>query len=108
MEKGESDMQSFITDRRDDIAELCRTHHVRRFSVFGSAVRDDFNPETSDVDVRIEFDEAADRSAFDYFDLRDRLIELLGREVDIISAREIENPYLRRIIENSQVTLYAA
>ena len=49
-------MQEFITAKQAEIEELCRTHHVRRFSVFGSAVRDDFDPETSDVDVRVEFE----------------------------------------------------
>ena len=46
-------MQQFITDRLPEIKELCRTHYVQRLSIFGSAVRDDFNPETSDVDVRV-------------------------------------------------------
>jgi predicted nucleotidyltransferase len=106
--RGRSAMQPFIEAKREEIAALCRTHHVRRLSIFGSAVRDDFDPQTSDVDVRVELDENAEKSAFDSFDFRDKLIELLGREVDLISAREIENPYLRRIVENSQVTLYAA
>ena len=52
-------MQSFITAKHAEIADLCRTHHVRRLSIFGSAVRDDFDPATSDVDIRIEFDEEA-------------------------------------------------
>jgi predicted nucleotidyltransferase len=103
-------MQQFIAEKKDQVAELCRTHHVQRLSIFGSAVRDDFDPATSDVDVRVEFDEAAniERYASNYFDLHDRLTEMFGRKVDIISAREIENPYLRKIIEDSQVTLYVA
>ena len=101
-------MQPFIESKRDEIAELCRTHHVRRLSIFGSAVRDDFDPDRSDVDVRIEFEEHAVRTLNDYFSLHDKLAELLGREVDLMTQREIENPYLREIIENSQVTIYAA
>ena len=53
-------MQQFITDRLPEIEDLCRKHHVRRLSIFGSAVRDDFNPATSDVDVRVEFLPEAD------------------------------------------------
>ncbi len=102
-------MQPFITEKQAEIIELCRTHHVRRLSVFGSAVRDDFNPATSDVDLRIEFaDDTTSGTAANYFDLQDKLIEIFGRKVDIITSREIENPYLRKIIEDSQVTLYAA
>jgi predicted nucleotidyltransferase len=102
-------MQPFITAKQPEIIALCRTHHVHRLSIYGSAVRDDFNPATSDVDVRIEFaDEAANDPLRSYFDLHDQLTALFGRKVDIISSREIENPYLRQIIENEQVTLYAA
>ena len=102
-------MQDFITARRTEIAELCRTHHVRRLSIFGSAVRDDFDPEKSDVDVRVEFDRnEIQHYAENFFDLHDKLTALLGRKVDIISARSIRNPYLRRAIEGDQVTLYAA
>jgi len=101
-------MQPFIEANREQIAELCRTHHVRRLSIFGSAVRDDFDLEHSDVDVRLEFDERTEFRLTDYFELHDKLVELFGRKVDIISKREIENPYLKRIIEDSQVLLYAA
>lgn len=102
-------MQSFITEKQAEIIELCRTHHVRRLSIFGSAVRDDFDPETSDVDVRIEFDEEYRNSGLDsYFSLHEDLERLLGRKVDLLSAKTISNRYLRREIEETQVTLYAA
>jgi predicted nucleotidyltransferase len=48
-------MQAVITENREKIAELCRAHHVRRLSVFGSAVRDDFDPERSEVDLLVDF-----------------------------------------------------
>jgi predicted nucleotidyltransferase len=102
-------MQPFILAKQAEIIELCRTHHVRRFSVFGSAVRDDFDPASSDVDVRVEFaDEARENYLRNFHSLHDSLVEMFGRKVDILSSREIENPYLRKIIENTQVTLYAA
>jgi predicted nucleotidyltransferase len=100
-------LQPFIAAKQAEIVELCRAHHVRRLSVFGSAVRDDFDPEKSDVDVRVEFEDDADQSVKDYFALHDKLAEMFGRKVDVITS-EIENPYLRKIIENTQVTLYAA
>lgn len=102
-------MQNFITTKRDEIAELCRRHHVCRLSIFGSAVRDDFNRSTSDVDVRVEFSpEALENYVENLHSLHDQLVELFGRKVDILSAKEIRNPFLRKSIESSQVTLYAA
>lgn len=101
-------MQPFITSRIKEIEELCRKHHVRKLSVFGSAVRDDFNPASSDVDVRIEFLPEADADYLgNLYGLKDALPTLLGRKVDVISGR-IRNNFLRKEIEGSEVTLYAA
>ena len=102
-------MQDFIAAKREEIAALCRQHHVRRLSVFGSATRDDFDPTRSDVDIRVEFNEdATENYAKNFFQLHDALVELFGRKVDVISSKVIRNPYFRKAIEDSQVTLYAA
>jgi predicted nucleotidyltransferase len=101
-------MQQFITDRLPEIQELCRTHHVQRMSIFGSAVRDDFNPKTSDVDVRVEFLPKADEDYLkNLYAIHDTLPVLFGRKVDVISGR-IRNTYLKREIESHEVTVYAA
>jgi uncharacterized protein len=39
---------------REQLGALCRRHHIRKLSLFGSVVRDDFRPD-SDVDVLVEF-----------------------------------------------------
>jgi predicted nucleotidyltransferase len=102
-------MQAFITAKQSEIVELCRTHDVRSLSIFGSAVRDDFNAETSDVDVRVIFDGEGQREYTEnLYDFEDKMQELLGREVHIMSGSEIRNRRLRKIIEDEQVLLYAA
>jgi predicted nucleotidyltransferase len=40
------------------VGELCRLYHVRRLDIFGSAVRADFDPARSDVDLLVTFDDA--------------------------------------------------
>ena len=101
-------MQKFITDRLPEIEELCRKHYVRRMSIFGSAVRDDFNPATSDVDVRVEFlPEADEHYLKNLYALEDMLPVLFGRKTDLLSGK-IPNPYLRQSIESDEVTIYAA
>jgi predicted nucleotidyltransferase len=102
-------MQPFITAKQDEIVELCRTHHVRRLSVFGSAVRDDFDPATSDVDLRIEFEpDALDNYIKNFHSLHDALVAIFGRKVDMITGDTISNRFFRKEIEDTQVTLYAA
>ena len=102
-------MQKFLEDKREEIAELCRTHHVRRLAVFGSAARDDFDPERSDVDFLVDFEPVDDRRYFrNKMDLIKGLSEVSGHPVDLIVTRWVSNPYLQREIESTQELLYAA
>jgi predicted nucleotidyltransferase len=102
-------MQPFIEEKREEIAELCRKHHVRRLSVFGSAVRDDFNPATSDVDLLVEFDpEIPPNYSKNYFSLQDSMVGLFGRQVDLIRDGVIRNTYRLQSINEDKVLIYAA
>ena len=51
-------MNKNLSIPKDEIADFCRRHHICRLSIFGSALRDDFAPD-SDVDVLVEFDTGA-------------------------------------------------
>jgi len=102
-------MQDFITSRREEIAELCRKHHVRRLAVFGSAVRDDFDPARSDVDVLVEFEPIESDLYFDNkSDLLDGLTLAFGRKVDLLTWKSLDSPYFIHEIESTQELLYAA
>ena len=48
-------MIDLIERHRDELADLCRRHHVRTLEVFGSAADGTFNPATSDLDFLVEF-----------------------------------------------------
>jgi uncharacterized protein len=70
-----------ISIPREQIAEFCRKHHIRKLSLFGSVLRDDFRPD-SDVDVLVEF-EPGKIPGLAFFAMQDELSELLGRSVDL-------------------------
>jgi len=102
-------MQPFISARREEIAELCRKHHVRRLSVFGSAARDDFDPATSDVDIIVEFDDMPiEQYSDNKWALHDELVAKWSRKVDLLTWKSLKNPVIRKEVESTQVTLYAA
>jgi predicted nucleotidyltransferase len=102
-------MQPIITENREKIAELCRAHHVRRLSVFGSAVRDDFDPERSDVDLLVDFAVSPKiHFAANFFALQKSLAQLLQRDVDLVADGSIRNPYLLRNIQGDAQVLYAS
>jgi hypothetical protein len=74
-------MAARITVDRARLTEFCRRHRIRRLSLFGSVVRDDFGPD-SDVDVLVEF-EAGHVPGLTFFSIQDELAVELGRTVDL-------------------------
>lgn len=100
-------MHPLIETNRQAIAEICRRHGVRRLEVFGSILRDDFDPARSDVDVMAEFDPSAAADFGNYLDFKEALERMFGRPVDVISGA-IRNPYVRHAIEQSKAPVYAA
>jgi uncharacterized protein len=103
-------MLPLLTNRRTEIAALCRRFRVTRLEVFGSAARGaDFNPEKSDIDFLVVYDHSRPGPSLDeFFALQDALATLLGRKVDLITAGSVENPYIRNGIEQDKQVLYAA
>jgi predicted nucleotidyltransferase len=98
-----------IQSSLDEIRALCREYQVVELEIFGSAVTDDFDPETSDYDFLVEFDTGSTmRPLVQYFGFRDALEQLLGRPVDFVSLRSVRNPYLRANIEEQRIELFAA
>jgi len=102
-------MVTVIEEKRDAIEDLCRRFGVVRLYVFGSAVRDDFRPGESDVDLLVDFGSMGGRSkAHAYFDLREELERLLGAGVDLVMVGAVKNRYLARDIDRTKQELYAA
>lgn len=102
-------MQSFLLEKRDQIAEICRKHHVVRLSVFGSAARDDFDPARSDVDLLIEFEPGyMPKSSWLKLDIEGELEEVLHRRIDLLTSSSLRNPYLIREIDLHRQALYGA
>jgi hypothetical protein len=98
-----------IQERLEPLAALCSRYGVRRLALFGSALRDDFDPRRSDLDFLVDFQPlAAGVHSNAYFGLLRELESLFGRPVDLVEAGSIRNPYLLRTLEAEQKTLYAA
>jgi predicted nucleotidyltransferase len=102
-------MVRVLHDKRQTIAELCARFGVMRLDVFGSALRDDFRPGESDVDLLVEFAPMEPHELADaYFGLLDALRELLGGDVDLVMADAVTNRYIAREIELTKQSFYAA
>jgi hypothetical protein len=95
---------------QERIAEFCRRWKISRLAVFGSLVRGKLRAD-SDIDLLVTFAPDAGWSMFDHYRMEGELVELLGREVDLVSKEAIEenaNPIFRREILGSAREIYAA
>lgn len=89
-------MPNLIERYRGGVATLCRRTGAKRLDVFDSAVRADFNPESSDLDFLVEFDDLPPaRHADAYFSLKESLESLFGRPVDLVTESSLNNPDFR-------------
>jgi predicted nucleotidyltransferase len=91
----------------EPLGELCRRFHVRRLSLFGSAVSGGFDPDRSDLDLLVEFEPMSPRAYSEaYFGLLAALEALYRRDIDLLTEAALANPYLRRRIEAERQTLF--
>ncbi len=102
-------MIKLIDLHRHEVAALCRRAGARRLDAFGSAVRADFDPDTSDLDFLVEFDAVPPASyARSYFSLKEGLEALFGRPVDLVTESSLVNPYFRERVIAERQTVYAS
>ena len=90
----------------EQITDLCRRHHIRRLSLFGSVLREDFRPE-SDVDVLVEF-EPGRTPGFGFFGIQQELSELLGRPVDLNTPGFLSDYFRDEVLREAEVLYVAA
>lgn len=96
-----------IKKNQRDFALLCKNHNVKYLYAFGSSVTDNFDFNTSDIDLLVELD------LRDPVDRGEKLISLwelfevfFMRKVDLLTETSIHNPFLRKSIDDTKVLLY--
>ena len=100
-------MIPLIANHADELAEICRRHHVKRLDVFGSAAVGDFNPDKSDIDFLVQIQPLPPRKHADaYFGLLNDLQSIFGRSIDLVEDKAIENPYFRATVDETREPVY--
>ena len=91
---------------RQALSEFCRRNQIRELAVFGSILRADFEPATSDVDILVEFELDAVIGFIALARIQRELTELLGRPVDLVPKAGLK-PLIRDQVLTDATTLYA-
>jgi predicted nucleotidyltransferase len=102
-------MHCLIETKRVALARLCTQYRVRRLELFGSATGERFDPDTSNLDFLVEFQDLSPREHADaFFGLMEALQKMSGRPVDLVELQAIRNSYFLQAVEQTRTLLYAA
>ena len=86
------------------IRAYCRERPIRRLLLFGSALREDFSPE-SDIDLLVEYAPEAKMGGFDIIRQQRDFSEMIGRPVDLGTPQTL-SPYIRQEVIDSAEPIY--
>jgi len=88
---------------KDKIADFCRRYYIRKLAVFGSALRNDFGPD-SDVDVLVDFETNHVPGFFKLFDMETELTNIIGgRKVDLRTPEDLSRYFRDEVIAGAEV-----
>ncbi|MCT8341219.1 nucleotidyltransferase domain-containing protein [Flavobacteriaceae bacterium TK19130] len=100
-------LRESINSKMTEFLTLCKTHNVSSIYAFGSSVSDEFNEDSSDIDLVIEVDnpDPIERGET-LMRIWDKLEQFFQRKVDLLTNSSIKNPVLKKSIESTKVLIY--
>ena len=98
-----------VDEQQDEIAAACRQYGIERLFVFGSAIREDFRPGESDIDLLVEFGPIEVTKKFHvYLDAREAFRRILNADVDLVMRGAVKNKVIAKEIDRTKRLIYAA
>lgn len=96
-------MNPQVSVSKDALAAFCRQHGIKRLALFGSALREDFGPE-SDIDVLVEFQPDRIPGLFGVAGMELALSELFsGRRVDLRTPEDLSRHFRQEVLDKAEV-----
>lgn len=99
-------IEQHLLEKQPEIALLCKEYGIRRLRVFGSAANGEFNIATSDYDFLVDWEQDQSHPTLRWLMLRDKLVSILGRSVDLVDDTNIRNPYFAIAARSEAVPFY--
>jgi predicted nucleotidyltransferase len=90
-----------------EFLSLCKSHDVKTLYAFGSSTTDQFNEDSSDIDLLVELDTKDPmKRGENLLDLWDKFESFFQRKVDLLTNSSIRNPILRKSIDSTKILIY--
>jgi predicted nucleotidyltransferase len=90
-----------ISVPKEEIADFCRRHHIKKLAIFGSALRADFRDD-SDIDILVDF-EPEHIPGLAFFAMEEELSAILGRKVDLNTPECLSRYFRDKGLQEAQV-----
>lgn len=88
---------------QNGLAEFCRRHHIRKLSLFGSILREDFHAE-SDIDVLVEFEPNHTPGLIKLAKIEMELSAMFGgKAVDLRTPDDLSRYFRTEVMKNAEV-----
>ena len=98
-----------VDEQQDEIAAACREYGIERLFIFGSAIRDDFRPGDSDIDLLVESGPIEVTKKFHaYLDAREAFRRIFQADVDLVMRGAVKNKVIANEIDRTKKLIYAA
>jgi hypothetical protein len=90
---------------KEILADFCKRRHIKKLSIFGSYLREDFGPD-SDIDLLVEFDPEHIPGLLDVAGMEIELSEALGRKVDLRTAQDLSRYFRDEVVACAEVQYF--
>jgi len=94
--------KTYIDLPKEKIAEFCRRNHIRKLALFGSALGDEFRPD-SDIDLLVEFYPDHIPGLIRLAGMEIELTEIVGRKVDLRTEEDLSNYFRDEVVKSAEV-----
>jgi hypothetical protein len=100
-------MKDSIKTKLTEFLSLCKSHNVKNIYAFGSALTENFDEESSDIDllIEIECDDPIIRGEY-LMSIWDKFEDFFQRKVDLLTNSSIKNAILKKNIDRTKVLIY--
>jgi predicted nucleotidyltransferase len=87
---------------KEKLAGFCKKNHIKKLSVFGSAVRGELLPD-SDIDLLVEFEQGLTPGLFSIIRMEMELAQMLGRKVDLRTPEDLSQYFRDEVLRNADL-----
>ena len=102
-------MSVLIDEKLEEIAAACQRYGIERLFVFGSALREDFVPGESDIDLMVEFGPMQITKRFHVFlDAREAFRNIFQSDIDLVMKGVVKNKAIANEIVRTKKLVYGA